>query len=257
MHYLLKQPLVVFDLEATGVDVEEDRIVEIAIIRLNPDGTRDTYDTLVDPGIPIPPESTEVHKITDAMVKDAPPFKEIAQEIIDFMSGCAVGGYNVLQYDLPLLDNEMKRHAQVTLNYADTVVLDAFVLFREQEPHTLDKAVQFYCHREHAGAHAALDDTEATCAVLEAQVAKYFNDVKDLEDLAERMLGDKIDRAGQLKWNDKDEAVFTFGKHKGIPLTEVPSSYFYWLRNNKVLTEVSAQKVLSRAMNGLPIKRPN
>src|SRR5687767_8682661 len=168
----LRRPLVFLDLETTGTSPRTDRIVEIAALKLLPDGGRDLRWRRVHPERPIPPEATLVHGISDADVADQPPFRRYAKGLLDFLADCDFAGYNLDSFDLPMLQEEFKR-AGLAFTWRDRAVVDALSIFRLREPHDLGAAVRFYCGDAHPRPHAAKEDVLATMEVLKAQLARY------------------------------------------------------------------------------------
>ena len=217
----LIRPLAVIDLETTGPDVTTARIVDIAIITRFPDGTLVEWSALVNPGMPIPPAATAVHGITDSMVADAPRFGAIAADVSSLLAGCDIGGFNVIRFDRPLLRAELER-ASMTLPPCD--VVDAFTIFRANEPRDLTAAVSFYLGRTHDAAHRALADAVATLQVFEAQVVKYQMP-EDISAIAEAckppVPENAIDAEGKLVWVEGHGLTLpcvNFGEHKGHSL---------------------------------------
>lgn len=242
MRLRLVRPIVFFDLETTGVDPQRDRIVEMAAIKLRPDGSSEEKLKRFNPGMPIPKEATAVHGITDEDVKEEPPFVKVARGpkgIAAFFAGCDLAGYNLIDFDVPMLAAELKRAGE-KLDVTGIAVIDAFRIFRSREPRNLAGAVRFYLGREHADAHAAMSDVRATLDVLEAQLNRY-PDLPEapLElDLAVRNPED-VDRRGKLRWMHGEVAV-NFGRHKGHTLRwlarEEPD-YIRWMIDNNVLED--------------------
>ncbi|MCB9192513.1 MAG: 3'-5' exonuclease [Flavobacteriales bacterium] len=244
----LKRPLATFDLETTGVNVAEDRIVEISIIKLNPDGTEETLTELVNPGIPIPIEASSVHGITNEKVTDKPSFKELASTIVDFIGDADLSGYNCLKFDVPLLMEEFLRN-DIDFSMRNRKVVDVQNIFHRMEQRTLVAAYKFYCNGDLTNAHSAEADTRATLDVLKAQVEKYEEldgNVEMLSDFSKR--GNAIDFAGQIVEGENGEPVFNFGKNKGKSVVEVLKTnpgYYGWMMDaqfpsytKKVLTEI-------------------
>ena len=240
----LKRPLVVFDLETTGLFPRKDRIVEIAAVRMNPDGTEDRLEHLVNPEMAIPPETTAIHGIDDKMVRNCPTFRELADEIYAFFDGCDVAGFNSDRYDIPCLESEFVR---VGRNFSAAVVnrLDVQRIYHKMEPRDLSAAVQFYCNRSHDGAHGALADAVATRDVLAAQLVRANapgNDGdryavlkgKDIEELDGYFVPHdplNADRSGMFRWRDGILYV-NFGKKKGTPLKTImlkEPSFLRWI----------------------------
>ncbi len=244
----LKKPIAFFDLETTGVQVAKDRIVEISIIKLHPDGSEDVMTELVNPTIPIPAETTAIHGISDDKVKDKPTFKELAAKVKSFIGDADLSGFNCLKFDVPLLMEEFIRN-DVDFNMKGRKVVDVQNIFHKMEKRTLVAAYKFYCDKDLTDAHSAEADTRATMEVLLAQVDKYDDledDVPTLHDFSKR--GNAIDFAGQIIENEKGEAVFNFGKNRGKSVVEVLKNqpgYYSWMMDaqfpsytKKVLTEI-------------------
>lgn len=214
----MKTPIAFFDLESTGKETTKAKIVSIAIIKYLPDGSQKQTYNLVNPGCPIPAEATAVHGITDEMVKDKPLFSQLAKPIFNFLSDCEfIGGFNVIEYDLPLLIEEFAR-VDLAFDYSSKKYLDSCRIFKKKEERTLSAAVKFYLNREMEGAHDALADTAASVEVFSAQVAKY-DDLKgkSLDELAEYCLYDgprRADPAGRILIDSDGDYIFAGGKHK-------------------------------------------
>ena len=227
----LKRPIVFFDLETTGTDHAKDRIVELAMVKLHPDGRRENYVKRVNPGMPIPAEVTAIHGITDEDVKDAPTFKQIAHNLYDWMKNCDLGGYNSNKFDLPLLAEEFLR-AGVNVDFTERHMIDVQQIFFKMESRSLSAAYNFYCNKQLENAHSAEADILATIEVLEAQLDKYVdisNDVKDLH----RFSGgeDFVDYARRIIMKE-GHPVFNFGKYKGKKVEDVFNAepqYYDWM----------------------------
>ncbi len=246
MKLSLKIPLCFFDLEATGVNIAHDRIIEIAIIKVMPNGEIIRKTNLINPTIPIPLESTAIHGITNEDVKDKPVFKEVAREYARFLEGCDMGGFNVLKFDVPMLVEEFLR-ADVEFDYSRKKIIDSQKIFHLMEKRTLSAAYKFYCQKEMTNAHSAESDTEASMEVLMAQIEKYegrevtdgldrrVGMIKnDMETLAKLAGDDLVDLAGRMIRNDKGEVVFNFGKHKSKLVNKVfkdEPAYYDWMMN--------------------------
>jgi DNA polymerase III subunit epsilon len=241
----LKRPLAFFDLEATGTNVGADRIVEISVIKLNPDGTEDVKTWRVHPGIPIPLESSLIHGIYDEHIADQPKFKELAQEIADFMKDTDLAGYNSNKFDIPMLAEEFLR-AGVQFDLDNRHFVDVQNIFHQMEQRTLKAAYLFYCNQAIINAHSAEADTRATMEVLLAQIEKYadtewedkkgnkskpvVNDIEALHHFTN--LNRPVDFAGRLAYNENGEEVFNFGKHKGKRVEDIftaEPSYYSWM----------------------------
>jgi DNA polymerase-3 subunit epsilon len=245
----LTRPLAFFDLETTGTQVAEDRIVEISILKVHPDGREEVRTHLVNPTVPIPKGATEVHGITDDKVANAPTFAQLAAELKQFLSDCDLGGFNSNRFDIPLLVEEFYR-AGVEFEMKGRRTVDAQVIFHRMEERTLGAAMKFYCGRELEGAHSAEADIRATYEVLKAQLDRYSelrNDVAELHEFSSR--GNKfVDFAGHVVRDAEGTEVFNFGKHKGRAVAEVfakEPSYYAWMMDSqfphytkKVITEI-------------------
>lgn len=250
----LDRPLAVFDLETTGVDVEKDRIVQIAIVRVEPDGRRRTFESLVNPERPIPPEATRVHGIKDTDVADKPTFSQLRQEVEEVLAGADLGGFNSINFDTPLLQNEL-RWAGSDLDLAQARQVDAMRIFHAMEPRNLTAALRFYCGQELVDAHSALADTEATLAILDAQIGRYQELPRDMDQLHRFCNPDEgrfVDRTRKLAWTPEGLAVFTFGKLKGQTLQQAVQGegrgYLEWMLGKDFSDEV--KNILRRALAG-------
>jgi DNA polymerase-3 subunit epsilon len=254
MKLKLSKPLAFFDLETTGVNIATDRIVEISIVKILPDGGKEIKTKLINPTIPISAESSAIHGITDADVADKPTFKEVAKEFAAFIEGCDLGGFNSNKFDVPLLAEEFLR-ADVDFDVAKRKLVDVQNIFHKMEQRTLSAAYKFYCDKNLDNAHSAEADTMATYEILEAQVEKYDeleNDVKFLSEFSQRT--NNADLLGRIVFNEEGIEVFNFGKHKGVPVEQVlvrEPGYYNWMMNGdfplytkKVLTAIRL-----RAMN--------
>jgi DNA polymerase-3 subunit epsilon len=249
MELNLNNPLLFFDLETTGIDVARDRIVEIAAVKVFPDGKAEEKRRLINPTIPIPKEAQEIHHISDEDVKDQPTFKQIAKSLAQWMEGCDIAGYNSTRFDIPLLAEEFLR-AGVDFDFRKRKLVDVQNIFHKMEQRTLVAAYAFYCNKTLDDAHSALGDARATYEVLKAQLDRYEgtlqNDVKFLADFTTR--NRQADYAGRFILNDQDEVLFNFGKHKGKKVLDVlraEPSYYDWMMNGdftldtkKVLTDI-------------------
>lgn len=265
----LKRPLAFFDLETTGTDVGKDRIVEIAIVKVMPDGQINTLPNkkngegrfLINPQIPIPLESSMVHGIYPDDVANAPTFAEVAPKLFKFLFDSDLGGYNSNKFDIPLLAEEFLR-AGIDFSLEGRNLVDVQVIFHLMEPRTLKAAYKFYCNKSLDDAHEALPDALATYEILEAMLDRYkgaplednkgnmsypvVNDMEAIHKLSERRK--KADLAGHLVYNDNGDVVFNFGKHKGHSVVDVftkEQGYYSWmmqadfpLYTKKVLTDI-------------------
>ena len=248
MQLHLNKPICFFDLETTGINISKDRIVEIAILKVHPNGDEERKTWLVNPEMPIPKEASDIHGITDDKVADAPTFKEIAKDIFNIIKDSDLGGFNSNRFDIPLLAEEMLR-AEVDFDMKNRRAIDVQTIFHKMEQRTLSAAYQFYCDKNLDDAHSADADTNATYEVLKAQLDKYEDLENDMNYLAEFSARKKFaDFAGFITYNKKGEECFSFGKHKGKLVTEVlekEPGYFGWLLNadfplytKKVLTAI-------------------
>jgi DNA polymerase-3 subunit epsilon len=234
MNIELKKSLAIFDLEATGLSVTQDRIVEIAVVKIDPDGTQTNYTKRVNPEIPIPKEVSEIHGIYDEDIKNAPTFKEILPELEVFLKDCDFAGYNSNKFDLPLLAEELLR-AESSFDLSNIKHIDVQNIFHKMEQRTLIAAYKFYCDKDLTNAHTAFADAEATWEVLDAQIERYDDLKSDVEFLANfSRHGDvtRVDFAGRLAYNKKGEVVYNFGKHKNRTVKEVAKiepGYYGWM----------------------------
>ncbi len=238
----LDRPLVALDTETTGADTTVDRVVQLALVRLSPDGARDEFETLVNPEEPIPAEATAIHGITDEAVRFAPPFRRIAPDLIQRTAGCDLTGFNLIRFDIPLLLNEFRR-AGAAWDLAGVRILDAQIIYHMMEPRDLSAAYKFYCGKKLEGAHGALADTRATLDVLLEQIRRYPElprEVAGLDDLCNRPDPRFVDRDRRFRWRN-GQPVFNFGEHKGRSLLEVArsnTSYLEWMLRKSFSDEV-------------------
>lgn len=232
MNLNLARPLVFFDLETTGINIVTDRIVEIALLKIMPNGSEHKHTYRVNPGMPIPKQASEIHGISDADVAGSPKFSEIAAEIVQHISGCDIAGYNSNKFDIPLLAEEFNR-AGVDFNWTKAKCIDVHVLFLKKEARTLSAAYQFYCNKDLTDAHSADADTMATYEVLKAQLDRYpdvENSVKFLSEFTAQ--NNNADFAGRIIFNDSKQEVFNFGKYKGQVVSDVfrkDPNYYVWM----------------------------
>lgn len=244
----LKRPIIFFDLETTGVDTSRDRIVEISMIKIMPDGEEIVKTRRLNPGMHIPAEATAIHGITDEDVKDCPTFAQVARSLAQFVQGCDFGGFNSNRFDLPVLVEEFMR-AGVEVDFKRCKFIDVQNIFHKKEQRTLVAAYKFYCDKELDDAHSAEADTRATYEVLKAQLERYDDLENDIDALsAYSCRAEAADYAGRILYNEKGEEVFGFGKYKGRPVAEVfaaEPSYYAWMMNGdfplytkKVITEI-------------------
>jgi len=252
MELKLTRPICFFDLETTGINISKDRIVEISILKVLPNGNKESKTWLVNPEMPIPAETTAVHGITNEKVANEPTFATLAPEVSKMISGCDLGGYNSNKFDIPLLAEEMLRVGQ-DFDMINNVAIDVQNIFHKMEQRTLVAAYKFYCDKDLTNAHSAEFDTLATYEVLKSQLDKYpelKNDTKFLAEFSTRRK--TADFAGFIAFNDDNREVFTFGKHKGKLVDEVLENepgYFGWIQNadfplytKKILTAIRLRK---------------
>jgi len=229
----LDRPLVFLDLETTGTDIVSDRIVDVALIRKDPGGMEGVFSSLVDPGMPIPPEATAVHKISDEMVKGQPTFKELAPKLLAFIGDADLGGFNAAKFDIPMLVAEFKR-AGFDFPVKGRRVLDAFTIFQRKEPRNLAAAYKFYCGKTLEGAHRAEADAKASLEIFWAQLDRYPDLPRDFQELSDQLNAQDpryVDAERKFSWRN-GQAVFNFGKHKTVPLEDVAKrhpDYLQWL----------------------------
>lgn len=230
----LRNPLVFFDLETTGINIVKDRIVELSYVKVFPNGNEESKTMKINPEMPIPKESTAIHGITDEDVKDCPTFKEIAKSLAAQIEGCDLAGYNSNRFDIPLLAEEFLR-AGVEIDLNRRKFVDVQTIFYKMEPRTLSAAYKFYCNKSLENAHTAHADTMATYEVLQAQLDRYpelQNDIKFLSDYSS--FTNNVDFAGRMVYNEQGVEVFNFGKYKGYPVEEVlkkEPAYYAWMMN--------------------------
>jgi len=255
----LNKPLAFFDLETTGLDVTNDRIIEIAILKMNPDGTQETFAKRVNPEMPISSESSEITGIKDADVKDCPTFSDLASEIATFIGDADLAGYNSNKFDIPVLAEEFLR-AESDFNMSSRRFVDVQNIFHKMEQRTLAAAYQFYCNQNLENAHSALADIEATKDVFLAQLERYDTLQKDVDFLADftRTGNNEIlDFAGRIARNEHGEVIYNFGKHKGKTVAQVNSDepgYYGWLLNANF--PLYTKKVLKEEMERLKSNKP-
>ena len=248
MNLKLKRPIIFFDLETTGVDAAHDRIVEISMVKVEPDGSKQVKTRRINPEMPIPAEATAVHGISDEDVKDEPTFKQIAKSLAKFIEGCDFGGFNSNRFDLPMLVEEFMR-AEVDVDFRKRKFVDVQNIFHKKEERTLVAAYRFYCGKELEAAHSADADTMATYEVLCSQLDRYSdleNSVDFLSEFSSR--GKTADFAGRIGIDDNGVEVFNFGKYRDQSVEAVfrkEPSYYDWIMNGdfpsytkKIFTEI-------------------
>ncbi len=253
MDLKLSRPICFFDLETTGTNISKDRIVEIAILKVFPNGNKESYTWLVNPEQDIPAEVVAIHGISNDKVANEPTFQELASRIHEIIKGCDLAGYNSNRFDIPLLVEELLR-AGIDFEMKNVVAVDVQTIFHKKEQRTLSAAYQFYCDKNLEDAHSAEADTEATYEVLKSQLDRYEdlqNDIKWLADYSSRKKF--ADFAGFIAYDKKGKEVFSFGKYKGKHVEKVLESepgYFGWVQNadfplytKKVLTAIKLRKL--------------
>ena len=264
MNLKLKNPLAFFDLETTGINTVRDRIVEISILKVFPNGDEEILTDRVNPGIPIPMETSLIHGIYDDDIKDAPLFKDLAKTIVKFLEGCDLAGFNILKFDVPVLVEELLR-AGINFDISKRKLIDAQRIFHLMEKRNLSAAYKFYCNKSLENAHSAEADTIATFEIFKKQIEIY--DGQTVKDMKGNALGTiqndmgaihkitlqkMVDLAGRMVFNDKEEEVFNFGKHKGKRIVDVLAKepmYYDWIQKNdfaldtkKKLTEIKLRQ---------------
>lgn len=259
MDLILKKPIAFIDLETTGINVTTDRIIEVSVLRVCPNGKEDWMTSRVNPEMPIPPKTTAIHGIKNEDVAGCPTFREIAKNLANFMDGCDLAGYNAIKFDIPLLAEEFLR-ANIDFSFRKRRYVDVQVIFHKKEQRTLAAAYLFYCKKELLGAHGSKADTAATFEVLKCQLDRYRDLENDIEKLAEfSSFNSNVDFAGRIIMDEKGVEIFNFGKHKGKSVEAVfceEPAYYSWMMNGefplytkKVLTEIKLRsfgKNLSR-----------
>lgn len=249
MQLNLKNPLVFFDLETTGINVTHDRIVEISLLKVHPNGKEEIRSRRLNPDMPIPPQATAIHGITDEDVKDCPTFRQVARSLAEQLEGCDLAGFNSSRFDVPMLAEEFLR-AEVDFDMSKRKFVDVQIIFHKKEQRTLEAAYAFYCNKKLEAAHSAEADTRATYEVLKSQLDRYPDLTNDIEALSKEYssFNNNVDFAGRIIYNEKGIEVFNFGKHRGKPVTEVLAkepSYYAWmmdgdfpLNTKQVLTQI-------------------
>lgn len=232
MELALKNPIIFFDLETTGTNILRDRIVEISYIKVMPSGNETERTLRINPGMPIPAEATAIHHITDDDVKNAPPFKQVAQELANVFLGCDIAGFNSNRFDVPMLMEEFLR-AGVNIDLSRRKFVDVQTIFHKMEQRTLIAAYKFYCGKDLTEAHSANADTRTTYEVLKAQLDHYpslKNDIAFLSDFSSQ--NKNVDLMGRIIYNEAGKEVFNFGKYKGQLVEDVfrrDIGYYSWM----------------------------
>ena len=253
MELKLTRPICFFDLETTGIDVAKDRIVEISIFKVFPNGNKESKTWLVNPTIPIPPQSTAIHGISNEKVANEPIFNELASSVYTMIKDSDLAGFNSDRFDIPLLAEEMLR-AGVDFDMKNRVSVDVQTIFHKMEERTLSAAFKFYCGKSLENAHSAEVDTMATYEIMKAQLERYPELENDIKSLSEFTTRKKIaDFAGMIAFDKDDDEIFAFGKHKGVKVNTILDTepgYFSWVQNadfplytKKVLTAIKLRKM--------------
>lgn len=255
MQLNLKNPLVFFDLETTGINISKDRIVEISLLKVFPNGKEEVKTRRINPEMPIPPQSTAIHGITDEDVKDCPTFKQIAKSLVEILEGSDLAGFNSSRFDVPMLSEELLR-AGVDFDMSKKKFIDVQIIFHRKEPRTLEAAYRFYCDKKLEDAHSAEADTRATYEVLKSQLDKYPDLVNDIDVLSKEFssFNDNVDYAGRMIYDENGVELFNFGKHKGKPVADVllnEPGYYAWIMDGDfpLNTKQALTKIRLREMN--------
>lgn len=253
----LKNPLIFFDLETTGISTSKDRIIELYLIKVMPDQSEIHFHEFFNPGISIPPEATAIHGITNEDVKDKPKFVDKADSINYFIANCDFAGFNSNKFDVPILVEEFYR-AGIELNIENRKFIDVMRIFHTMEPRNLSAAYKFYCDKNFENAHSAKFDTMATYDIFKAQLEKYSEIDKTIEGLHKLSASNgQVDLAGRIILNQKNEEIFNFGKHKGkrvIDVFKTEPSYYNWIMESDfaVNTKNVITKIRLNMMNSNP-----
>lgn len=261
MNIKLERPIVFFDLETTGIQIATDRIVEISILKVFPNGNKESWTRLVNPEIEIPKEASDIHGITNEKVVNEPKFSELASKVSTMIEGCDLAGFNSNRFDIPLLAEEMLR-AKVNFDMNDRKAIDVQVIFHKKEQRNLGAGYEFYCGKHLDNAHSAEADTMATFEILEAQIEKYDDVENDVDFLSEFSSHQKrLDFAGFILLGPDQEKLFSFGKYKGRKVTDVfreNPGYYSWIQNadfplytKKVLTDIKENMHVKKQISTL------
>lgn len=257
MNLKLKNPLVFLDLETTGINITRDRIIEISLLKVYPNGKEEVRTRRINPEMPIPPESTAIHGITDDDVKDCPTFKMVAKSLSEMLEGCDIAGFNSSRFDIPMLAEEFLR-AGVDFDTSKRKFVDVQIIFHRKEQRTLQAAYSFYCKEKLENAHSAEADVKATYEVLKSQLDHYPDLENNIDILSKEFssFNNNVDLAGRIIFNDNGVEVFNFGKHKGKSVSEVlknEPSYYTWMMDGDfpLNTKQVLTKIRLREINGL------
>ena len=263
MNIKLTRPIVFFDIEATGLTLGKDHIVEISLIKIFPDEHREIYTQRINPGMHIPEEATAIHGITDADVADKPLFKDVARKIADMIQGSDLGGFNSNRFDIPMLADEFMANGFDDVDLRKSSFVDVQNIFHKKEQRTLTAAYKFYCDKDLVDAHGALADTAATVDVFVAQLDRYGDLPKDVKGLADfSTMTRNVDYAGRFVYDERGVEVFNFGKHKGKPVEMVlrnEPGYYDWMMQSdfsrdtkRILTAIRVRMGNIRPQQGTP-----
>jgi DNA polymerase III subunit epsilon len=248
MELNLRRSIAFLDLETTGINIVTDRIVEISVLKIAPNGVEEWFTTRVNPEMPIPHKAISIHGIKDSDVADCPKFRDIAKKLAAFLEGCDLAGYNANKFDIPVLAEEFLR-VNIDFDFRRRRYVDVQVIFHKKEQRTLSAAYIFYCKKELAGAHGAKADTQATYEILKAQLDRYKDLENDIEKLSDfSSYNNTADFVGRIIFDDEGREMFNFGKYKGKLVEQVlkdDPSYYSWMMNGdfslytkKILTEI-------------------
>ena len=256
MELNLTKPIIFFDLETTGINIAKDRVVEISILKVFPNGNKESKTWLVNPEVAIPKESSEIHGITDEKVANEPTFKELAVKINEMIAGCDLAGFNSNRFDIPVLAEELMR-AGIDFDMKERKAVDVQVIFHKKEQRTLSAGYKFYCDKNLDNAHSAEADTKATYEILKAQLDKYEDLENNIEFLNKFSTHNKrADFAGFIQYDEDDNEIFSFGKYKGRTVEDVfkeNPGYNSWIQNadfplytKKVLREIKERMAVPK-----------
>jgi len=254
----LKKPIVFFDLETTGIQIASDRIVEISILKIFPNGNKESKTWRVNPEMEIPKEASDIHGITNEDVVMEPTFSELASKVSEMIEGCDLAGFNSNRFDIPLLAEEMLR-AKVNFDMQNRKAIDVQVIFHKKEQRTLSAGYEFYCGKDLENAHSAEADTLATFEILEAQLEKYEDVENDVDFLSEYSSHQKrADFAGFILFNNDNKEIFSFGKYKGKTVVEVLRAnpgYYSWMQNADF--PLYTKRILTGIKQTMAVKKEN
>ena len=248
----LQKPLIFIDLETTGVNITNDRIIEIAMVKVKPDGTKEVKRKLINPEMPIPEAAIAVHGITNEMIKEAPTFKQLANEIAQFLKGCDLAGYNSNRFDIPMLAESFLR-VGIEWDPRASKLVDVQKIFHQMEQRTLSAAYKFYCNKILEGAHSAEVDASATWEILQAQLTRYPQLGHSVESVLAVIGEEKIVDYARRMIFDNDKEVFNFGKYKGRPVEDVLKAepqYYDWMMKGdfSLHTKLKLTEILNRTL---------